>query len=164
MTSDTELVDRIREAGESILVGDPPVERLIRRGRRRLVRRLVGLAASVIVVGGGLSWAIVALSGLGGQDSRPTIAPGAVVRILLGGRPIGHMAVGYGAAWVIVQTNGDGPVDLERIDARTNRVSVVDTPGEPRSVEVGNGTAATLKPNPVASSPAPARARARGPI
>ncbi|MEX2459444.1 MAG: hypothetical protein WD770_10725 [Actinomycetota bacterium] len=64
----------------------------------------------------------------------------AVSRFDVGGRPTRPIAVGFGAAWIILQDGGPGRMALARIDGTTGAIVRVTAAGEAGYVAVGDGS------------------------
>ena len=54
MKSEAEIEDLLRESAGRVAIEEPPVERIVRRGRRRVFQRVTAVACSVAVVAAGL--------------------------------------------------------------------------------------------------------------
>jgi hypothetical protein len=75
------------------------------------------------------------------DTDRPAASPPPVIReSFVGGRPIRPIAVGFGAAWVIVQDDETGKLGLARIDDASGEVVRVASAEEAGYVTVGAGS------------------------
>src|SRR4051812_19216134 len=72
MKSEADLRRNLERRGTSLLVGDPPIDAFVRRGRRRTVRRRVEAGAAMLLVAVGLAWSIASLSPDGDQPAPVT--------------------------------------------------------------------------------------------
>jgi hypothetical protein len=147
MKSDADIEDLLRESAGRVALEEPPMERILRRGRRRAVHRVTAVACSVAVVTAGLGLGLVSLSRVGRRgDSaqlplpRPTKAFSAIERVDVFGRPIRRPVAAYGAFWSIVQEGGGGDLVVVRVDARTLQSTVIAGLSYPQALAAGHGS------------------------
>jgi DNA-binding beta-propeller fold protein YncE len=56
MKSQPDVTERLKAAGYRIPVGDPPIDRIVHHGRRRIVGKVISSSLLVAVLGGALVW------------------------------------------------------------------------------------------------------------
>jgi hypothetical protein len=123
MTSPSDLGARLRAAGEELPVGRPPIEQIVRRGRKRLAVKITsyGVALAVVLLGMGLG--IASLRGLSNPNIRlpdGTMIPKPSVELSmpLGGASRG-VATAAGAVWIADYEDAA----VLRVDPALNRVT-----------------------------------------
>jgi hypothetical protein len=140
MESETEVIRKLREASERILIDEPPVERIARRGRHRIVMRLsaAGLAGTLVVAG--LVAGLVSISHIRRTvDHPPTPSPQTIRHIDVFGRPIRRPVAAFGAFWTIVARDEKGTA-LVRVDGVTLQARLVEGLKAPQAVTAGYGS------------------------
>jgi hypothetical protein len=140
MKSQPEVEERLRAAPEWLEVGPPPIERIVRRGRRRLVAKVTSSAAVAVVVGVALLWTGTSLSGFRQElrlDDGTTIPkPRIVATIPLSGIP---WAASFDGTSVWVTSFIDDLIS--QVDPDTNReVRAIRGIGTPYELWAGDDT------------------------
>jgi hypothetical protein len=141
MKSGAELRERLRNAAKELRVDDSPIDRIVRQGRRRIVRRMLVMGISGSLVVAALAGGLVGISRLRGHPSAPS-GPTlrSIERVDVFGRAIRRPVAAYGAFWSIVQEGGGGKLILARVDARTLRARIVPGLVSPQTVAAGFGS------------------------
>jgi hypothetical protein len=132
------LKERLERIAATAPVQDPPIEQIARSARRHSVVRGMSVAIVIAGLGGSSVWGLSALSGV--RKDEPVGSLSRIVHVPVGGRPIGSIQVGDGAAWVIVHKGGAGPPALVRVDAATFRANDITAAGEAERVALGAGS------------------------
>src|SRR5437870_12875584 len=99
-----DLRARLRSAADELPVGPPPLDSIARRGRRRLVRKVVSYGVALALVLGGVGVGLSSLRGLGNTnlqlpDGTTIPKPAITATIALPG-VADVITIANGSAWV----------------------------------------------------------------
>src|SRR5437764_10855545 len=156
MKLEDDLRERLRAVVERLAVDAPPLLAIEGRGRRLRAAQTTGGLVAGLAVAAGVVWSLTVLAPIHQGTSVVDRRPGGITRFDMGGRPIRRVAVGGGAAWIIVQRGGSGRLILARLDDRTGSQRTIDGIGEPQQATYGFGSvwvATCLEPEPDGGCP-----------
>lgn len=125
MKSQPELDERLREAADLLEIAPPPIERIVRHGRRRFALKMVSSVAVAVVVTVALVWTGLSLSGFREElrlgDGTTIPKPRIVAAIPISGVPWG-VAIEGRRVWVasyfddlILGVDPDTNLEVDRI-------------------------------------------------